>query len=237
MAQVAEKPVFKDDTYYPPAQSAAGTNAYYLDYCTTGGCRPGYAVCLHKIQAHAEGRLPAMFSACQGAMEWKTCPAMAMRQQEELEGRAMFYVDRQKQQEFFEARAKAPVTSEFLKELKAASKEARESREEKKPAPAAVTKTAPQPAPAAPIIGSVFSYAAAINEALNEETKPEPVRMQTQLPVVPTAQPVTAIAATTPPSAARATIAPPKMLPGESMLEFAKRVRALKEKEAAQTTH
>jgi hypothetical protein len=233
MAQI-EKPVFKDDTYYPPAQSAAGTNAYYMDYCAAGGCRPGYAVCLNKVAAVEEGRMPSVFSGCTTAIEGKTCPALSMRAQEQLEGRAMFYIDRAKQLEFFNAQAKAPITSAFLDELKAASKEARAEREAKKGAtPPPVTKTAPQVTPSV-VVGS-GGYADALTAAVTSimVEAAERSKAKTQLPVMPTPTPAAAVAAEPP----RATIAPPKMLPGETMLDFAKRVRALKEKEAAQTTH
>lgn len=216
----ANRAVFTDDTIYPPSKSMAGTNAYYMDYCTTGEQRPGYAVCLHKIKAFEEGRMRDQLGACAGAIQWKTCPAMGLRDKEALEGRALFYLDREKLREWHTAQMKMPVTSGFLDELKAAGKPARDAREAarvtareaagKNPPWSTTPLTKPAPKPA-PIIGSTDGYAAAINAALKETAAlapapaPKAVAPQPAAPVKPVSL---------------------KPAPGETMLEFAKRMRA-----------
>jgi hypothetical protein len=136
-----------------------------------------------------------------------------MRDKEALEGRALYYVDREKQREWFTAQMKAPVTSAFLDELKAAGKGARQAREERKnnPPPA----PAPKPTPA-PIIGADNGYAAAINAAMQEASAPTPA------PVAP--KPAPKLVEPVKPAESIKTVNL-KPAPGESMLEFAKRMR------------
>jgi hypothetical protein len=203
------KHAFKDDTLYPPEASARGDNAHYLDYCDAGGHRPGYAVCLNKIRAQEEGRLVGQLGGCEGAIGLRQCPAFHMRDKERLEGRALYYVSRSKLNEHIAELNRLPVRSTFLDELKEASNASRTK---------VAKRTEPvKPAPAqAPIVASMEGgYAAAINAAIAEtaapvEKKPEPVAF------------VATIGEPLKPTGSAPTIKP---RPGESMLEFAKRMR------------
>jgi hypothetical protein len=202
------KTQFVDDTHYPPSASLGGNNAYYLDYCESGGCKPGYAVCLHKVKAVQEGRLHAELGSCTTRIQSRTCPAMGLRDKELLEGRALYFIDRQKQLAWWNEQVKLPVTSPFLDELKEASKATRKAAATKKagPAPAAPTY--------APVVDAGGGYAAAINAAM-QETQPAPVAAKPTEPPKPVEPPKAQPIAT--PSL--------KPAPGESMLEFAKRMR------------
>jgi hypothetical protein len=78
----------------PLSYSMRGDNAYYDDFCPTVGHRPGYVVCLHKIQAVKEGRT-ALNPDCTSAISGGTCGALARRQEEERAGKAIYYISRE----------------------------------------------------------------------------------------------------------------------------------------------
>jgi hypothetical protein len=201
---------FKDDTLYPPDASMSGNNAHYLDYCDAGGHCPGYAVCLHKIKAVEERRLEGQLGGCEAAINGRTCPAFHMRDQERLEGRALYYVSRTKLNEWIAEQNKQPIGSAFLNELKEASQQSR----------ARASKRAEPTKPVAPAVAPVVAsggYAAAINAAIAEsavpvEAKPEPVAAT---PALVISEPLKSTGSA--PSL--------KPMPGESLLEFAKRQR------------
>jgi hypothetical protein len=107
---------FVDEMVYPPKMSEGGINAYYLDDCAVVGHRPNYAVCLNKANAlKRDGTLHG--SECETAIRCKTCKALALRKEELEAGRAIYFVHRDKLQEFNEGRdAKVrPVVSERSK--------------------------------------------------------------------------------------------------------------------------
>jgi hypothetical protein len=108
---------FVDEMVYPPKMSEGGINAYYLDDCAVVGHRPNYAVCLNKANAlKRDGTLHG--SECEMAIRHKTCKALALRKEELEAGRAIYFVHRDKLQEFNEGRdAKVrPVVSERSKQ-------------------------------------------------------------------------------------------------------------------------
>jgi hypothetical protein len=108
---------FVDEMVYPPKMSEGGINAYYLDDCAVVGHRPNYAVCLNKANAlKRDGTLHG--SECETAIRCKTCKALALRKEELEAGRAIYFVHRDKLQEFNEGRdAKVrPVVSERSKQ-------------------------------------------------------------------------------------------------------------------------
>jgi hypothetical protein len=227
------KHVFKDDTLYPPEASARGDNAHYLDYCEAGGHRPGYAVCLNKIRAVEERRLEGLLGGCETAITGRTCPAFHLRDKERLEGRALYYISRSRLNEHIAELNRQPVQSTFLTELKEAGNASR--------AKVAAKRTEPVKPQPAPLVASMEGgYAAAINAAMAETVagKPEPIKLDKEqserfekaLDNPPAAndalkgamKTAAAIGEPLKPTGSAPTIKP---LPGESMLEFAKRMR------------
>lgn len=89
---------FVDETIYPPNVSAEGNNAFY-HRCNVVEHEAPYASCLKHIADHAVGKLDSMFSTCGQAIGWKSCPAIAMREQEMLQGKAIYFVNRKKMRE------------------------------------------------------------------------------------------------------------------------------------------
>lgn len=77
-----------------PAVCADGKrNAYYLD-CKPLEQKKPYAACLHTIKLSQEGALPSMYSACDVEIRAGRCKALGMREQEELQGRAIYFTER-----------------------------------------------------------------------------------------------------------------------------------------------
>jgi hypothetical protein len=224
------KHAFHDDTLYPPDASMRGDNAHYLDYCEAGGHRPGYAVCLNKIKAVEERRLEGLLGGCEAAISGRSCPAFHLREKERLEGRALFYVSRPKLNEWIAEQNKQPVHSEFLNELKVTAANSR--------AKVAAKRTEPVKRTEAPIVASMEGgYAAAINAAMAETTgepiklsKEESARFEKALENPPAAndalksamKTAAAIGEPLKPTGSALTLKP---LPGESLLDFAKRQR------------
>lgn len=204
---------FKDDTLYPPEASMRGDNAHYLNYCEPGGHRPGYAVCLNKIKAVEEHRLSGQLGGCEAAITNRTCAAFHLRDQERLEGRALYYVNRSKLNEQIAELNKQPIGAAFLDELKEAGNASRAKAAAKRPEP---VKSAP-----APIVASMTGgYAAAINAAMAETIEEKPV----EKPVAPKPEPAI-LAQIGEPLKSTGSALSLKPLPGESLLEFAKRQR------------
>lgn len=81
----------------PPSASAGGDNAYYLPRCELVERSPSYASCLWKINENVAGRSAdyPSHADCIGPIESRRCPALGMRQEEELKGEAMYYFPRQ----------------------------------------------------------------------------------------------------------------------------------------------
>lgn len=95
---------FEDIEIYGVEKSASSHNAYYLKGCTHVGQAPAYAACLSKIEQYKANALPTIFSTCGAAIGSTLCPAIGMRQDELKEGRAMFFVNRLKLNEFIAER-------------------------------------------------------------------------------------------------------------------------------------
>jgi hypothetical protein len=80
----------------PPELSADGKRNAYYHNCKVIGGDQNFAVCLNKIERRKAGALPAIYADCSVSISKKTCPALAMRQQELKEGRAIFFTERQR---------------------------------------------------------------------------------------------------------------------------------------------
>jgi hypothetical protein len=159
---------------YPPEQSAAGTNTWTVKTCRAVGYTPGYCVCLNKLKAFERDEGLASYPECHKAIGDKSCPAISLRQEEQLEGKALYYVDR------------ALLREEMEKTFAASTPSFRPTKVTPAPTtkPQAAVKPIPAPTPQdCTVPASVTDgYAAAINAAIKEaaaapatvETEPEP---------------------------------------------------------------
>lgn len=143
----------------PATFSASGKNAYYMDGCKVVGGRPAYAACISKIEARKSGKLGASWSDCSTAIGHKDCPAQEMRQRELLEGKAIYFIDRDE--------LLAQIEEREAVEMERVGKLIEDNGE-----PVKKTRQRTAPAPKAGFIDPLGgSYAAAINRALEEEGK------------------------------------------------------------------
>lgn len=79
---------------YPPSASAGGNNAYYLKGCEAVERSPSYAACLYKIGEIDAGRENVLHNDCAGAHRTGKCAARGMREQEQLHGSALYFFPR-----------------------------------------------------------------------------------------------------------------------------------------------
>lgn len=159
-----EQAVRDRQPHYPPEQSMAGTNTFTVKTCRAVGHTPGYCVCLNKIKAFERDTTLSSYPECEKAIRDKTCAAIGMRQEEQLAGKALYYVDR------------ALLREEMDKAFAASTPSFRPTKVT--PAPVTTHKTAAAPAPKKPepILGEQGDYAAAINAAIKEASAaPAPV--------------------------------------------------------------
>lgn len=133
--------------------SAGGDNAYYLDYCIHVQHRPAYAACICKLQDRKKGRLDG-FPECSAAIGRKDCPAAAMRREEELADKAIYFVSRAELQK--QMRAAAEARGAVFAKMAEQGRDWTPSRTKR------VKTTA---TPAAPSVS--VDYAAAINKAMS----------------------------------------------------------------------
>ena len=141
---------------YPPEQSMGGINSYNFG-CKPMGFSPGYCVCLHKIAAYErDGELKA-YPDCDRAIRNKDCPALGMRQEERVAGKALYFIDRALLREEMDKHFKDQVPA-----FKVTAKRTTST-------PAPIKTTAPAIEPSG---GS--DYAAAINAAIAEAATAQP---------------------------------------------------------------
>lgn len=79
---------------YPPEHSAGGINTFTVKGCKVVGHTPGYCVCLNKIKAFERDKALTSYPECERAISSRTCPAIAMRQEEQAAGKALYFIDR-----------------------------------------------------------------------------------------------------------------------------------------------
>lgn len=95
------KPAYEDVEVYLPSLSERPVNAYYLR-CEVVEQTTPYAACLDKIKLRKEGRLSTSYAACSAAINNGRCPSLAMRKEELKEGRALYFLNRTKMNEFYD---------------------------------------------------------------------------------------------------------------------------------------
>lgn len=136
--------------------SEGGDNAFYLASCMHVQHRPAYAACLCKIEDRKKGRLEGM-PECSAAIGRKDCPALPMRQEEILAGKAIYFVSRKELQA--QAQAAAAARGHVFAQM------AEQGRDW---APSKTKRPKVTAAPAAP--APSIDYAAAINKAMSAAT-------------------------------------------------------------------
>lgn len=224
---------------HPVTMSESPYNSYYLKHCAIVERPPAYASCLAKINSIEAGRISDLSPECTAAIESGRCEALGMREQEKLKGIALFYypstffrnmkINNLTPQEDLPRAGTGPAKIPFVSSDPRAANFAGRYREYVPPRPAKGEQPALAPVRAAPMPSFLESddggYAAAINAAMKEVVAaptpaPKPAPVPKPVPT-PAPKPVTA-----PPEPPKAPSARPTMLPGETPLQYARRVAA-----------
>jgi hypothetical protein len=174
---------FVDEEVYPVSESSKGYNAFSVTNCESAGHQPSYCICLMKIDAmRRDGNLRGL--SCESDISNKTCIALNMREEEVTAGKAIYFLNRKKLNEFNNARdAKMVVkVTPSNKPRRAISPEAE----------ARVASQFEHSQPIQPVIRKLEpaiesgSYADAINSAIAESLKPkEPALVKEQINTPP----------------------------------------------------
>jgi hypothetical protein len=182
-----------------PLYSGLGNNAYYLDDCKIVEHRPSYAACLAKYRDHlikkegSHGSQP-----CRAAMKAGTCKAMDMHMEEELAGRAMFFIDRNRLSDESLRHSAAMPSPSFVRP--GSVKKVEGEKTYRSPPPDVVAR---RPMATGGLVSSADmkfgessgDYADAINMAMREAmVKPEPVVVAPIAPPAPKPIAVTTVA-------------------------------------------
>ena len=162
---------FKDDEVYPVEFSAGGINAYAIP-CGIMSFRPGYCVCVNKLDAYQRGRRDFL-PECVTAIGNGTCDAIALRKEEVAAGKAIYFVHREKLKAFQEKRdygmSGRQSALESLKKKLFGSMTTATS----EPAKSSLSVKSPVSKPTIPAIDT-GGYAEAINSAITEKKPHQP---------------------------------------------------------------
>ncbi|MGV2866440.1 hypothetical protein [Achromobacter sp. AGC39] len=77
--------------FHPPAASACGKKNAFHHRCAKVGHSRAYAACLWILDRAAARELNSNYSTCSAAISDRGCPALSMRQEEELKGQAIYF--------------------------------------------------------------------------------------------------------------------------------------------------
>lgn len=91
----------------PLGASASECNGYLVD-CKEVTFKPGYSVCLSRIDKSNKGE-GKFFPPCAIAIRGRTCPAIKMRQDEEAIGHALYFIPRTPKRDTFADPLYAPL--------------------------------------------------------------------------------------------------------------------------------
>jgi hypothetical protein len=202
----------------PPAVSAdSKRNAFYTD-CRALQVKKPYAMCQYIIDHTGDVSLQVIYSDCLSEIRHGRCTALGMRQEEQLKGQAIYFVERVKgaavvvQQDAWVAPTRKTSRSGYQRDKYAVG------------APVTPTRSAPAAKPVVPEFDGNI-YAAALNIA----AKRNGTNATNRQPAVPVPEPVAV--APVPETPAVKKVAAPQPVPmtaraGESPLEMARRLRA-----------
>lgn len=205
----------KHDTAFPPTASAGPDNAYYLKHCATIERGPSYAACLSRLHDIDVGHSNERTSECEKTLREGRCIAAGMREQEKLAGQALFYFPRLNKP-FLSAKVAGDfgilITNQTDPALITKEPKPFGVRADVTSKPAAPAKTLDDHLTAATTSGFAEAISAAVAEAAEEPARPAPT---------PVPKPTPAAAPTPAAKSAR-----PPMLPGETPLQYARRLAA-----------
>lgn len=193
---------FVDDEVYPAGASALGINAYHIHACPVLGQSQPYCACLKRLDKFEAGEAFAMgdsetYRDCKRAWGGPACTAFTMRTEEHKAGKALYFINRQKLNEY---------NGLIATDRQTARQMLAESVSRPAPTPTQPVKVNAPPArpeKVAPLLQA--DYASAINAELQTLSSPAPVVQSTPV---------------------EATTTRPAMLPGESPLEYIRRIKA-----------
>lgn len=216
---------FQDSEVYPVSASATGKNAMHINGCHIVGQSQPYAACLKRIRDYVSGDPLESMRDCTRAIGGTACRAWTMMQEEAKAGKALYFINRDKLQAYV-----GIIASDRT--------QARTSDDKPKGIPAgtnidqiAVTgfyKLSDLPAPKPqPQQFSTSSYADVINQSLAELTE-EPANSYADT------EPSSLAETLTPAPVVNNAPTRPPMNPGETPLEYSRRLRALMQQEQAQ---
>jgi hypothetical protein len=226
------------DTPYPVEKSAGPDNAYYLRHCAAIERGPSYAACLARLHDIDTGHVNERTSQCEKAVREKRCVAIGLREQEQLAGKALFYFPRLNKP-FLPVKVAGDFGVLITNHTDPAliPKSAHGPAPVKKPA--APAKTLDEHLTHATTIGASEALSAALAGAANEPATSAPTTASKPAPAVVPAPVVKS--ANEPASAvpvggykvgeAAVIVSPakparPPMLPGETPLQYARRLAA-----------
>jgi len=229
------------DKHHPTAASGQVDNAYYLRHCPIVERGPAYAACLSRLSDISAGRSNERTAQCQRAVDTGACIAHGMREQETIAGSALFYFPRPANKPYLPM----SVAGDFGVQITNHTD------------PALYTNP-PKVAPAKPVVVDGGTFADALNMALKDPAPVTTVTLPHHGPVDLEAKPlgtakkgdlsITTLANAGPspgdmpldrmikalplpippePPKTAATTRPP-MNPGETPLQYARRLAALK---------
>lgn len=212
------------ETHYPPSASAGADNAYYLKGCETVERSPAYASCLFKIAEITAGRESDYTRECANGMRTNKCRAVGLQEEEKLKGRAMYFFPRRSPDALH---LPFKVAGDFGVRITNLTDPALIPPDRKASSRSAPL-TASKPKPGVDldvVLGTLPNdYATAINAAIADlPPEPDPTAPVEQKPAAVAKPPAPP---TPPPTTAPAPRAP--MQPGETPLQYARRLAALK---------
>lgn len=184
----------------PIELSADGKRNAYSHPCNVMGYRANFAVCIHLMEKRKEGRLSAIYSACSAAIGNKRCPAIKMRKEELEKGQAIYFEERNRSGAVINT---APTPSHNMQNKSLLTKKSTGRKKQ----PASTPKAADD-----------FVDGGGIGDAINNAFDAEKERIEgLKKEAVETGKPI--VTATQQPK-----VTP---LPGESLLEIARRIMKL----------
>jgi hypothetical protein len=209
-----------------PASLSADSkrNAFYTQCNVIGESKP-YAMCLYLIERKNDSSLQTLYRECTGAIKCGKCPAIAMKDEEQLKGQAIYFIER--------ARGAAVVAQQAAwVPAKPYRRGKYESGATIDPTPRApspyVQRAAPTPQrepakPKAPVFdGNIYGVSLSIAHARQGQVATN----RQSPPAIPTPAAAAAPVSETPVTNAVAPPTPIIARVGESPLEMARRLRA-----------
>jgi hypothetical protein len=206
----------------PPSVSADGKrNAYYTQCADLQSTKP-YAMCQYIIDRKSDASMQTLYGDCHTAIRRGTCAAVGMREEEQLKGQAIYFVERVKGSAVVAQQSAwvAPSKSSYRRDKYATGASAI-------PAPkAGLRPMSPmvEKKAAAPVFDGNI-YAAALNAAVKKNQNATNRQAAAVIPAPAAVAPVPPPPVSKP-VAAPVAVAPITIRAGESPLEMARRLRA-----------